>query len=154
MNTIVIGHNKRWKDEMPFRKDVKQNFAYIPFSLILEYIKYKAAFFGVTVAEQEESYTSKASFLDDDFIPTYKKGDTTEYKFSGERIKRGLYKTSSGVLINADVNGAFNILKKYLNVSSKEIISRESIGLVMVPVRIKLKELKHRSRKTVKFFNK
>jgi len=154
INTIVIGHNKRWKDELPFKKNVKQNFAYIPFSLIIEYIKMKSAFFGITVVEQDESYTSKASFLDDDFIPTYKKGDATKYKFSGTRIKRGLYKTKDGVFINADVNGAYNILKKYLNVSSKEIITRESMGLVMVPVRIKVKELKHRSRITVKFFNK
>lgn len=154
MNTIVIGHNQRWKDELPFRKDTKQNFAFIPYSLIIEYIRYKASFFGITVVEQEESYTSKASFLDDDFIPVYKKGDNSKYQFSGTRIKRGLYKTKNGILINADVNGAYNILKKYLNVSSKEIITGESIGLVMVPVRIKLKELKHRSRITVKFFNK
>lgn len=154
INTIVVGHNKRWKDELPFKKNVKQNFAFIPFSLIIEYIKLKADFFGITVTEQEESYTSKASFLDDDFMPVYKKGDTAEYKFSGTRIKRGLYKTKSGVFINADVNGAYNILRKYLKVSSKEIITRESIGLVIAPVRIKLKELKHRSRITVKFFNK
>ena len=114
----------------------------------------KASFFGITTVEQEESYTSKASFIDDDFIPVYKEGDKTEYEFSGQRIKRGLYKTKNGILINADVNGAYNILRKYLNVSSKEIITRESIGLVMAPVRIKIKELKHRSRITVKFFNK
>lgn len=154
INTIVIGHNKRWKDELPFRKNVKQNFAYLPYSLLIDYIKMKASFFGITTVEQEESYTSKASFIDDDFIPVYKEGDKTEYEFSGQRIKRGLYKTKNGILINADVNGAYNILRKYLNVSSKEIITRESIGLVMAPVRIKIKELKHRSRITVKFFNK
>lgn len=73
---------------------------------------YKCQFEGIRVIVQEESYTSKASFLDNDKIPTYKKNDTRAYKFSGKRIKRGLYQTGTGQLVNADVNGAFNILRK------------------------------------------
>ena len=67
---------------------------------------------GITVITQEESYTSKASFLDNDDIPVY--GEANNPKFSGRRVKRGLYKTSDGRLINADVNGSYNILRKGL----------------------------------------
>ncbi|GGA57544.1 hypothetical protein [Okeania sp. KiyG1] len=72
--------------------------------------------YGLTYLEQEESYTSKASFLDRDNIPVYHGHNSTEYRFSGKRIKRGLYKTKENKLINADCNGAANIgLKSNLN---------------------------------------
>ena len=61
---------------------------------------------------REESYTSKASVLDGDPIPTYKQGDSQKYTFSGERINRGLYRSADGTLINADVNGGANIIRK------------------------------------------
>jgi putative transposase len=61
---------------------------------------------------REESYTSRASLLDLDVIPAYKKGDTTKHTFSGKRVRRGLYKTDRGLFINADINGAGNILRK------------------------------------------
>lgn len=67
---------------------------------------------GITVVTQEESYTSKASFLDGDDIPVY--GETENPKFSGSRIKRGLYRSGDRRLINADVNGSYNILRKGL----------------------------------------
>ena len=67
---------------------------------------------GITVVIQEESYTSKASFLDGDNIPVY--GEVENPKFSGHRIKRGLYRSGSGRLINADVNGSYNVLRKGL----------------------------------------
>ena len=78
---------------------------------------------GIRVILQEESYTSKASFFDNDVIPTYKEGTIIDSKnFSGDRVKRGLYKTKSGLLINADVNGSLNILRKYLKCNSDAII--------------------------------
>ena len=67
---------------------------------------------GISVILTEESYTSKASFLDRDPLPKYKKGDTTEHQFSGKRIKRGLYRARDGRLINADINGSGNIVRK------------------------------------------
>ena len=67
---------------------------------------------GIPVVIREESYTSRASLLDLDVIPTYKKGDVTNHTFSGKRVRRGLYKTNSGLFINADINGAGNILRK------------------------------------------
>lgn len=75
-------------------------------------IQYKCKLQGINVLIQEESYTSKASFIDNDKIPVYKKNDKKTYEFSGKRIKRGLYKTKNGLIINADVNGSLNIMRK------------------------------------------
>ena len=109
---VFIGKNTGWKHELPFGKKVKQRFAYLPYETFIEQLQYKCKLRGITVITQEESYTSKASFLDNDDIPVY--GETENPKFSGRRIKRGLYKTSDGQLINADVNGSYNIMRKGL----------------------------------------
>ena len=109
---VFIGKNAGWKQKLPFGKKVKQRFAYLPYETFIEQLQYKCQLRGITVITQEESYTSKASFLDNDDIPVY--GETDNPKFSGRRVKRGLYKTSNGQLINADVNGAYNIMRKGL----------------------------------------
>ena len=109
---VFIGKNNNWKQKLPFGKKVKQRFAYLPYETFIEQLQYKCQLRGITVITQEESYTSKASFLDNDDIPVY--GETENPKFSGRRVKRGLYKTSDGRLINADVNGSYNILRKGL----------------------------------------
>mgnify|MGYP000932004596 CR=1 FL=1 len=109
---VFIGKNTNWKQSLPFGKKVKQRFAYLPYETFIEQLRYKCQLRGIIVITQEESYTSKASFLDGDDIPVY--GETENPKFSGRRIKRGLYKTSDGRLINADVNGSYNILRKGL----------------------------------------
>ena len=80
-------------------------------------ITYKAESFNINVNIIEESYTSKSSFLDLDDIPTFKEGE--KYKFSGKRISRGLYKTKN-IIINADVNGSYNILRKFDNTLFKK----------------------------------
>ena len=101
--------------------------------------KYKAHIQGINVILQEESYTSKASFFDNDELPNYKqKCKTKIYTFNGKRIYRGLYETKSGMLINADVNGSLNILRKYLKCTCDEIISPANIGFVVNPVKISL----------------
>lgn len=107
---VFIGKNTGWKQNLPFGKKVKQRFAYLPHETFIEQLQYKCQLRGITVITQEESYTSKASFLDNDDIPVY--GETDNPKFSGRRIKRGLYRSSGGQLINADVNGSYNILKR------------------------------------------
>ena len=109
---VFIGKNINWKQNLPFGKAVKQRFAYLPYETFIEQLRYKCQLCGISVIVQEESYTSKASFLDNDDIPVY--GEVENPKFSGRRIMLGLYRTSDGRLINADVNGSYNILRKGL----------------------------------------
>lgn len=109
---VFIGKNAGWKQNLPFGKKVKQRFAFLPYETFIEQLRYKCQLRGIAIATQEESYTSKASFLDGDDIPVY--GEVDNPKFSGRRIKRGLYCSSDGRLINADVNGSYNILRKGL----------------------------------------
>lgn len=107
---LFIGENKGWKQEISLGKRNNQNFVQVPFNKLKQMLHYKAICRGINVHFQEESYTSKASFLSNDPIPTY--GDTHDQKFSGHRVKRGLYKDNCHGIINADVNGAYNILRK------------------------------------------
>ncbi|MGB3265576.1 MAG: transposase [Microcoleus sp.] len=109
---LVIGKNLQWKSEINLGKKTNQNFVSIPHARLIEMLKYKAELIGIKVIEQEESYTSKSNFLNLDPIPVYGNIDAHDVTFSGKRIKRGLYKTSCGRLINADVNGSYNILRK------------------------------------------
>jgi putative transposase len=110
VSLIIIGQNKDWKQEVNIGKKNNQSFVNIPHKILINMITYKAAEHGIRVEVTEESYTSKASFLDYDGIPVYEKGK--KHSFSGRRMKRGLYKTKNNILINADVNGAANIMKK------------------------------------------
>ena len=84
----------------------------IPFSKIIDIIKYKAEDLGIKCIEQEESYTSKASFLDNDNIPTFNEDNNQKHTFSGKRITRNLYQTQNNQIIDADLNGTLNIMKK------------------------------------------
>ena len=112
ISTLVIGHNKNWKDKINIGKVNNQNFVSIPFNKIIDIIKYKAKDNGIKCIEQEESYTSKASFLDNDNIPTFDEDENKKYTFSGKRISRNLYQTKNNQIIDADLNGALNIMKK------------------------------------------
>ncbi|MCY7384135.1 MAG: transposase [Microcoleus sp. CAN_BIN18] len=112
IGTLVIGKNAQWKNEIDLGKKTNQNFVSIPHARLIEMLKYKAELMGIQVIEQEESYNSKSNFLNLDPIPVYGNIRTLDVTFTGNRIKRGLYKTSSGRLINADVNGSYNILRK------------------------------------------
>lgn len=105
INTLVIGHNKNWKQEINIGKVNNQNFVSIPFNDLIHMLSYKAKLEGINVIIQEESYTSKCSFLDNEGICKHE-------NYKGKRIKRGLFKASNGKLINADLNGALNILRK------------------------------------------
>ena len=114
ITTIVIGKNKNWKQKSNIGHVNNQNFVQIPLETLRWMITYKAESAGLIVVEQEESYTSKASLVDGDEIPVYGKETKNLVAFSGRRIKRGLYRTGSGQVINADLNGAGNILRKYI----------------------------------------
>lgn len=105
INTLVIGKNDGWKKEIRIGKRNNQNFVQIPHTTFVNMLQYKAKLEGINVILQEESYTSKCSFLDNEDICKH-----VEYK--GKRIKRGLFRTKLNRLINADLNGALNILKK------------------------------------------
>ena len=111
ISKLVVGYNKGWKQEINIGSKNNQSFVNIPFRKILDILRYKLEDNGIEYKEQEESYTSKASYLDNDEIPIYKE-ETNEIKFNGRRIKRGIYKSKQGKIINADLNGALNILKK------------------------------------------
>ena len=112
ISKLIVGYNKGWKQNINIGKTNNQNFVNIPFRKILDILKYKLEENGIECKEQEESYTSKSSYLDNDNIPTYHKGNSQEYLFSGKRITRNLYQSKQGKIINADLNGALNILKK------------------------------------------
>ncbi|HET9919058.1 MAG TPA: transposase [Ktedonobacteraceae bacterium] len=111
---LIIGKNPLWKQGASMGKRNNQNFVAIPHAYFIDMLTYKAGLVGIRVEIQEESYTSKASFLDLDPIPTYKLDDETEYTFSGKRIGRRsrLYRIKDGKIICADVNGSYNILRK------------------------------------------
>ncbi len=111
IGTLVIGNNPMWKQEANMGKRNNQQFVMIPHARFIAMLTYKAEIVGIQVIAGEESYTSKASFLDNDPIPTYGKVKQ-EPVFSGRRVKRGLYKAANGRMINADVNGSYNIMRK------------------------------------------
>lgn len=108
IDNIVIGRNKDWQRNSKMGKKNNQRFVQIPYEDLIQKILYKAEEVGIKVIIIEEQYTSKSSFIDNDNIPE-KFGN---YKFSGKRICRGLYKCKDGTIINADVNSSFNILRK------------------------------------------
>lgn len=113
VNTLIIGKNINWKQETNMKKSNNQNFVNIPHSRFIELLSYKCELEGINIILQEESYTSQASFLNLDYIPTYKPNSKEEYTFSGYRESRGMYKIKKEKLrINADVNGSYNILRK------------------------------------------
>ena len=131
MDTIVIGKNKNWKKKINIGKINNQKFTIIPFNQFIKMVEYKAYEKGIKVIITEESYTSKASFFDYDTPPAYNKSNKEKHSFSGKRIERGLYKTKEGKLVNADVNGALNIIIKVIpDAFSKP----RDIGLVANPL--------------------
>lgn len=112
INTLVIGKNINMKQDINIGKVNNQNFVQVSHVRFIEMLVYKAKLVGITIIINEESYTSKASFLDNDNIPIFNKKNNIDYIFSGKRIKRGLYISNKGKYINADLNGSLNILRK------------------------------------------
>ena len=127
LEKVFVGKNDNWKSRVSLSKKVNQRFVQIPYNKFISQLKYKCALRGIQVIEQEESYTSKASFVDCDKIPVWK-NDGKKYSFSGKRIKRGMYKAKYGTIINADVNGSYNIMVKGLN-NLGEILNRTLVSL-------------------------
>jgi putative transposase len=113
INTLILGYNEFWKSDVNMKKKDKQNFIQIPFEKLKFMLEFKCKKYGINFITNEESYTSQASFLNLDTIPTYIKGNNTDNVFSGYRKYRGLYKIKgSKTCINSDVNGSYNIMRK------------------------------------------
>ncbi len=111
---LIIGKNQGWKQDINIGKKNNQEFTKIPHGKLIHLLTYKAQLAGITVTLTEESYTSKASALDGDKLPKFSEKSDIKPTFSGKRVKRGLYKTSTGRTINADTNGSMNIARKVI----------------------------------------
>jgi putative transposase len=134
IGTLCIGKNPLWKQEVNMGKRNNQNFVSVPHARFVEMLTYKAELVGIQVRLTEESYTSKASFLDADPLPVY---GTAAPPFSGKRVKRGLYRAANGRRINADVNGSYNTIRKVLPDSFGQRIAGTAVCPIRLPVRTK-----------------
>jgi putative transposase len=132
IGTLVIGKNPLWKQEVKMGRRNNQQFVAIPHARFIEMLTYKAELVGIQVIVTEESYTSQASCLDADPLPVYDATRPDKPRFSGRRVKRGLYRAADGRHINADVNGAYNIIRKV----APDAFVQGSRGCVVHPMRL------------------
>ena len=135
IGTLVVGYNETFQCNSHIGKQNNQNFVNIPYGQLRNKLEYLCKRNDIVFVKQEESYTSKSSFWDRDDLPVYNADNPKEYPFSGRRLHRGLYKTASGKTINADVNGALNIMRKSSVVDMNILYSR---GEVDTPIRIRI----------------
>lgn len=143
--TLILGVNLLWKQRFNMNKINNQNFVSMPITLLRTMITYKALNAGIRIIEQEESYTSKADLIANDRIPTYGVDDK-DASFSGKRIKRGLYRCSNGMILNADCHAAANIMRKaipdiwkdtrdYTFLSAPDVYGFHKLNLKGIPVK-------------------
>ena len=135
IGNIVVGYNETFQKDATLGKLTNQSFVQIPYGRLRDKLEYLCTLYGINYIKQEESYTSKASFFDRDDIPVYNADNPKDYSFSGTRVKRGLYKTKNNKYLNADINGALNILKKSKVVDLNILYNR---GEVDTPVRVRV----------------
>ena len=126
ISTLIVGYNEEWKENINLGKRNNQSFVNIPFYTLIKQLEYKCKLEGINFILTEESYTSKCSFLDNEKLCKHD-------KYLGERIKRGLFKSSDNKLINADLNGSLNILKKVV------VEFQYPIEVCSTPLKINLK---------------
>jgi len=152
IGVLCIGKNDAWKQNSEMSKRTNQNFVNIPHARFIAMLAYKAELVGITVKVTEESYTSKASLLDLDPLPVRNNGDE-KHTFSGKRVKRGLYRASNGRSINADINGAGNIIRKVAPDAFGQRAVEDGKGvlasLVVHPVRIVVPLTKLKDKRSV-----
>jgi putative transposase len=134
IGTLVVGKNDGWKQAIGLGKQTNQNFVFVPHARFVQMLAYKAALVGIRVMVGEESYTSKCSFLDMEPIGKHE-------VYAGNRVKRGLFRASTGRCLNADINAAFNIMRKVVPNAFGNGIG----GVVVHPVRIALANGPHGS---------
>ena len=135
IGVLVIGYNETLQRGIALGKQTNQNFVNIPIAEIKRKLEYLCKMYGILFIKQEESYTSQASFWDNDIIPVYNVDNPQTHIFSGKRVKRGLYRKGNGGYLNSDINGALNIMKKSSVVGLTTLYSR---GEVDTPVRIRV----------------
>lgn len=135
IGTLVIGYNQSFQNKTNLGKGNNQIFTQLPFGKIREKLEYLSKRYNINYILQEESYTSKASFFDNDDLPIYNADNPQIYEFSGKRVKRGLYQTKNNYLFNADCNGALNILRKSKVVDLNVLYNR---GELDTPKRIRI----------------
>jgi len=132
ISNLVVGYNKEWKQEINIGKRHNQNFVNIPHGSLLNMLEYKCKLDGINFIQNEESYTSKCSALDLESLSKHE-------NYVGKRVKRGLFVSSKGIKINADLNGALNILRKVAPDKGKEIIqTKRCRGQAIWPSKINL----------------
>ncbi|MBE9215331.1 transposase [Plectonema cf. radiosum LEGE 06105] len=136
IGTLVFGWNKGQKDGADMGKKNNQKFVQIPTARLKDRIAQLCEQYGIKFVETEESYTSKSSFLDNDVLPRF--GEKPErWQSSGKRIKRGLFKTQSNILVNADANGAANIIAKVAIKLGLELSGISRVSLI-APLKVRL----------------
>lgn len=124
ISKFIIGYNEGWKQNINLGKKTNQAFCFLPLLEFVQQIEYKCKLAGIEVVRTEEAYSSKASYFDNDVCPSYEKN--VEHVFSGKRVKRGLYQTKTGLVLNADLNGSLNIGKKVIHdyVVDRSLVAR------------------------------
>lgn len=128
ITNLIIGYNPGWKQEINIGRRNNQNFVSIPFAKFIDMLVYKSKLAGISIKIQEESYTSKCSFLDMESIEKHE-------EYFGRRIKRGMFKSSNLKKINADINGSYNIMRKASPRNFLEILSNEGVeGVAVRPI--------------------
>lgn len=135
IGTVVVGYNPTLKQGINLGTRNNQNFTQIPIFNLRAKLESLCARSGINYVEQEESYTSQSSFLDNDPLPIYNADNPTTVKFSGKRIKRGLYRSKEGHLISSDANGAANILRKSNNKLDFQRVNRVCLAQ---PARVRI----------------
>lgn len=126
VDRIIIGKNDGWKQEVNMGKKNNQTFVNIPHARLIQMIEYKAKLNGIETMIVTEEYTSKCSFIDNEKLCKHD-------EYCGDRIKRGLFRSKDGYLINADINGAFNILRKAVPKFSVNTLKNGIEGTVVYP---------------------
>ena len=135
IGTLIVGYNETFQRGSNIGKSNNQSFVNIPYGKLRDKLEYLCSLYGIFFVRQEESYTSKASFWDKDNIPVYNNDNPKTYTFSGKRVHRGMYQSANGKTLNADVNGALNIMRKSNVVGLTVLYTR---GEVDTPVRIRI----------------
>lgn len=128
ITNLIIGYNPGWKQEINIGRKNNQNFVSIPFAKFIDMLVYKSKLSGISVKIQEESYTSKCSFLDMESIEKHE-------EYFGRRVKRGMFKSANNKKINADINGSYNIMRKAAPRNFLEILRNEGVeGVAVRPI--------------------